>query len=126
VVRLAPREPIRPPSWQVWIERYVGAQPWWYCPHDVRIELGVGSGPPPAGFVQPHGVFANLVIGYLLLQLFGVSGPGPGAIGMHAFGHLPRIWPPPKTAISWPPPYRVDDTTLRDVANRLIGTVAVP
>lgn len=115
-----------PPPWQVWIGRYVGARPWWYSPHDIRIELGQGSAPPPPDFTQPHGVLATLVIGYLFLQVFGVSGAGPGAMGMYQFGDLPQIWPPPGVAISWPPPYRVDDTTLEAAANRLLGSVVIP
>jgi hypothetical protein len=104
----------------------VGERPWWYFPHDIRIELGEGSGPPPPGFVQPHGVVATLVGGYLLLQVFGVSGAGPSVIGMHAFGELPRIWPASGASQLWPLPYRIDDTTLPAVANRLIGTTAIP
>lgn len=36
-----------PPNWHVWISHYVGSEPFWYNPDDVRIELGQGTAALP-------------------------------------------------------------------------------
>lgn len=115
-----------PPRWLVWIGRYVGDRPWWFNPRDIRLELGEGSEPAPPGFIQDNGVLATLVIGHLVLQVFGISGDGPQLIGPHAFGEFPRIWPAQPTAVAWPPPYRIDDQTLEAFADRFENVPAYP
>ncbi len=108
-----------PPSWDVWVGRYGGSRPWWYRPDDVRIELRPGSGPPPPGFLRQNGVLATLAIGYLFLQVFGVSGPGQ-IVGEETT--LPRIWPVQLTSVNWPPLGHIDDAGLPLWAERLLHT----
>jgi hypothetical protein len=113
------------PNWYVWIGRYVGAEPWWYNPHDVRVELGLGSAAPPPGldFVQSHGLLATLVIGYLILQVFGVGGSG-SLVGPEE-PSFPRIWPTQGT-VTWPPPEHIDDAGLPLWAERLLQKPPTP
>jgi hypothetical protein len=107
------------PKWNVWIGHFVGNAPWWYNPHDVRIELGPGSAPPPPGFVRNNGVLATLVIGYLIVQVFGIG--GDGVLGNPDRERaLPMIWPPQDTMM-WPPQEHIDDAGLPLCAGRLLG-----
>jgi hypothetical protein len=113
------RSPI--PNWHVWVGHYVGTAPWWYCPHDIRVELGPGSLQPLPGqdFTRAHGVLATLVIGYSVFQVFGIGGSGQLLGPEEAV--LPRIWPPSGSALAWPPSGHVDDAGLPLWAGRLLS-----
>lgn len=110
-----------PATWYIWIGRYEGSAPWWYQPTDVRVELGAGSpAPDPAvRITADHGVYATLVIGCAVLQIFGVETDGQLLHG----GWDPRLLPiwPTRSALQWPPQILVTDASLPDVAQRLIG-----
>jgi len=109
------------PTWYVWVGRYVGMEPLWYQPHDIRIELGPGSAPAPPGmdFLRENGVVATMVIGYLIAQVYGVGGTGRLATPEDEVRTLPLIWPNAHD-VAWPPPDHVDDAGLQLWADRLI------
>jgi hypothetical protein len=107
------------PGWHVWIGHYIGEAPWWYNPHDIRIELGAGSAAPPPGFVRQNGVLATLVIGYLALQVFGLGGPG-AFLDPDREPVFPMIWPVGAETLMWPPPGHIDDAGLPLWAERLL------
>jgi hypothetical protein len=102
--------------------QYIGTHPWRYDPHDVRVELGPGSAPPPPGsnFLQRNGVLANLVIGYLFMQVYGTSGDGV-LDDPDREDALPLLWPVWKAeSIHWPPAQHIDDRGLPLWAERLL------
>jgi hypothetical protein len=111
-----------PPGWHIWVGRYIGAQPWWYSSHDVRVERGPGSAPLPPGLATPNGVLATMVIGYLILQVFGTTSTGE-LVSPDRDRDLPLIWPLDAGAIvPWPPPGHIDDQGLPLWASRLLAT----
>jgi hypothetical protein len=109
------------PAWHVWIGRYDGDHPWFYRPHDVRIELGPGSALPAPGtdFLRSNGVYAALVVGYLIAQVFGISGTGWMPDPDREFQVLPMIWPTTRLR-TWPPREFVGDNAVMQWADRLI------
>jgi hypothetical protein len=108
------------PNWYVWIGKYIGTAPWWYNPQDVRVQLGPGSAPPAPwiDFIQDHGVLATLVIGYVVVQVFGVG--GSGVLLGPTEAAFPQIWPNAGATLTWPPAEHIDDSGLPLWANRLM------
>lgn len=107
-------------GWYAWIGKYEGSAPWWYSPSDVRVELGPGSASPPSGvsLAREHGVLATLVIGYFIIQVFGVG--GDGVLGISDEPAFPMIWPTSNPAVAWPPSEYIDDAGLLAWAQRIV------
>jgi hypothetical protein len=118
------RSPI--PDWHVWIGWYIGSEPFWYNPHDIGITPLPGSPRPlpDGGAIRDHGVLATLAIGYLIVQVFGVSG---GATLFCADEEaLIKIWPTTRALVKWPPLRHIDDAGLPLFAERLLTNAAPP
>jgi hypothetical protein len=114
------RSPVQ--GWSVWAGRFDGLAPFWYNPHDVRFEIVREVLPEPQRrqVVRSHGVLATMVIGYLIVQLFGIDGIGVSIPDEPA---LPLMWPTPNTRFSWPPTEFIGDDGLSAWAQRhLAGT----
>jgi hypothetical protein len=107
------------PGWYAWIGRYVGSHPWRYQPHDVCVERGPGSAPLPSGISADHSVYATLVIGYLVMQVFG--GNAGGILAGPDEPLLHPVWPLPNAQTAWPPPVYVDDGGLLQLETRLLA-----
>jgi len=86
------------PRWYVGVGRYIGREPFWYQPHDISIrELEPGSAPVPhsGDLIRDHGALATMVIGYLIVQAYGVAGeerlltlrPAPTATSVPTTSH---------------------------------------
>jgi hypothetical protein len=111
------------PDWHVWIGRYVGAEPLFFVPEDIRVEALPGSVPfPKDGMIAHHGVLATLVIGYLALQIFGIDATGYDmTLTGPTWPSLLDIWPTFPGEIDWPPSVSFTDTTLWPLVDRLKG-----
>jgi hypothetical protein len=113
------RSPI--PGWQVWLGKFDGLAPFWYNPQDVHFEIGQGV-PPRVGHgkvIEPHGVLATCVIGYLIVQVLGID--GVGVVDAPGEPALPLIWPGIRGVVSWPPREYISDAGLPRWAQRHVG-----
>lgn len=111
------------PRWYVWVGRYIGREPFWYQPHDISIrELEPGSAlvPHSGDLIRDHGALATMVIGYMIVQAYGVAGEERLLTPDHAQGVLQRIWPF-NGDVAWPSAGTVDDSGLQAYADRLLS-----
>ena len=99
--------------WNVWLARYDGPQPIFYYGDDLRLGL------PSGQLVTSHGLGSTLVLGHLVVQMFGLDGT-QGFAG----GWVPppaQIWPVAPREVHWPPALTLDDHALRVFAQRFLG-----
>ena len=106
------------PNWRVWIGHYIGGEPFWYKPDDIRAEVDPLSPPLPSGskMLRENGVLATLAIGYLFIQVIGFGG-GAQVQGV-AETAVQSIWPVSSNSVAWPPPEHIDDAGLSLWADR--------
>jgi len=105
---------------QVWIGRYLGADP-----HSFRRTAGYAIGSRPEGAGDSEHAEAYLVafsIGQLAFVVFGHLGmPMPDvALPQGLAAKLIQIWPPIHERVEWPPTTALDDADL-DVVVRSLG-----
>ena len=115
------------PSWCVWVGRHIGSIPWWYNPHDISIELHPDSpGPSDSRFIRKTGVVATLVMGYLVVQIYGTSSEGALNLMDSEPQILPMIWPVQNPIVIWPAARSIDDAGLPVWAERLLYKPGTP
>jgi hypothetical protein len=106
-----------PVDWYVWIEKYVGGAPLFFQQEDVSVVTpAVSPAVDQRRTIRGQGVAATLVLGYLGVQILGISevkllnsDPQP----------LTRIWPVVSEAVHWPGMTHIDDSHLALLAERL-------
>lgn len=113
------RTPI--PNWRVWIGHYIGGEPFWYKPDDIRAEVDPLSPPLPSGskMLRENGVLATMAIGHLFVQVIGFGG-GAAVQGTQETA-VRSVWPVSSSSMAWPPPEHIDDAGLSLWADRFFN-----
>jgi hypothetical protein len=99
------------PDWHVCVGKYVGAQPLWGSMHDLSLFDSDGV------TVIDRGVIATLLVGYVALQVFHLSGL---SVQEHPAVPMLRIGPATERELKWPPPDHFTDETLPAFADRFV------
>jgi hypothetical protein len=103
------------PDWHVFVGKYVGAQPLWGSNHDLALLDSDGV------TVRDRGVTATLLVGYVALQVFHLSGL---SVQEHPAVPLLRVGPPTDGELTWPvPPGHLTDELLPAFADRYVRSL---